>query len=150
VIEDNAWGISVAKLAATSVADNSLRAASYGIPGVRVADNDPEAVFKAAGAAVSRAREGGGPTLIEIETVRLAGHFMGDAEGYRPPEEKAKAHASDPITRYRDKLLAQNVLTQAGVAGIDAQTAEEVAQAVAFARQSPFPRAEEALEKLYA
>ena len=150
VIEDNAWGISVAKLAATSVADNSLRAASYGMPGVRVANNDPVAVFSAAGQAIARARQGDGPTLIEIETVRLARHFMGDAEGYRPPEEKAKAHASDPIPRYRDALMSEGVLTQAQAADIDAHSLAQVAQAVAFVRQSPFPRAEEALEKLYA
>ena len=150
VIEDNAWGISVAKLESTAVADNSVRAAGYGIPGVRVPDNDPVAVFRAAGEAVARARRGEGPSLIEIETVRLAGHFMGDAEGYRPAEEKAQAHASDPIPRFRARLLAEGVLTEAAASRIDREAAETVAAAVEFARRSPFPKPEEALEKLFA
>lgn len=150
VIEDNAWGISVAKLESTAVADNSVRAAGYGIPGVRVPDNDPVAVFRAAGEAVARARRGEGPSLIEIETVRLAGHFMGDAEGYRPAEEKAQAQASDPIPRFRARLLAEGVLTEAAASRIDREAAETVAAAVEFARRSPFPKPEEALEKLFA
>jgi pyruvate dehydrogenase E1 component alpha subunit len=150
VIEDNAWGISVAKPESTAVADNSVRAAAYGMPGVRVRDNDPVAVFQAAGEAVARARRGDGPGLIEIETVRLAGHFMGDAEGYRPAEEKARAQASDPIPRFRARLENEGVLTAAAAAQIEREAAEAVAAAVAFARQSPFPRPEEALEKLYA
>jgi len=150
VIEDNAWGISVAKLEATAVADNSVRAAGYGMPGVRVHDNDLVAVFQVAGEAIARARRGEGPSLIEIETVRLAGHFMGDAEGYRPPDEKARAHASDPIPRFRDRLIRDGVLTDVATSQIDHEAAETVAAAVAFARQSPFPQPQEALEKLYA
>ena len=150
VIEDNAWGISVAKADSTAIADNSLRAAGYGVPGVRVRDNDPVAVFRAAGEAVLRARRGEGPSLLEIETVRLAGHFMGDAEGYRPASEKAAAQAGDPIPRFRARLLAEEVLTEAAASTIEQEAGEAVSAAVAFARQSPFPRPEEALEKLYA
>ena len=70
------------------MARNDARAAGYGMPGVYIPGNDPIAIFDVAGEAVARARAGGGPTLIEIETYRLAGHFMGDAEGYRPKGEK--------------------------------------------------------------
>lgn len=74
------------KSASTSVPRNDVRAASYGIPGVYVPGNDPLAIWEAAGAAVARARAGEGPTLLEVETYRLVGHFMGDAEGYRPKD----------------------------------------------------------------
>ncbi len=83
VIEDNAWGISVSKRDSTAIADNAQRAAAYGMPGHRITGNDPIAIFDVAGEAIARARSGDGPTLIEIETYRLEGHFMGDAEGYR-------------------------------------------------------------------
>lgn len=61
VIEDNAWGISVAKQASTAVPRNDLRASAYGMPGVHVADNDVDGVFAAAGQAIARAREVGAP-----------------------------------------------------------------------------------------
>ena len=63
------------KSKSTAVADNSVRAAAYGIPGVHIADNDTLAIFTAAGEAIERARSGGGPTLMEIETYRYYGTF---------------------------------------------------------------------------
>jgi TPP-dependent pyruvate/acetoin dehydrogenase alpha subunit len=84
VIEDNAYGISVAKQECTSVVSNATRAASYGMPGIEVANNDPDLIYDAGGEAIARARSGDGPSLIEIQTDRLAGHFVGDVDGYRP------------------------------------------------------------------
>ena len=83
VIEDNDWAISVPRAASTAINSNADRAVGYGIPGVRVEENDVEAVFEAAGAAIDRARAGEGPSLIEIHTLRLWGHFEGDAQAYR-------------------------------------------------------------------
>ena len=77
VIEDNEWAISVSREASTAIGSNADRAAAYGIPGQRIEDNDVEAVYTAAGDAVARARAGEGPTLIEVHTVRLWGHFEG-------------------------------------------------------------------------
>ena len=86
----------------TSVRDNSPRAAAYGIPGERVEGNDVEKIYEATKRAVDRARAGGGPTLLEIHTVRLWGHFEGDARAYRGTE-LAEAEAKDPIP-----LMKQN------------------------------------------
>ncbi len=86
LIEDNDWAISVPRAASTSVADNSKRAAAYGIPGERVEGNDVEAIYAACKRAVDRARAGEGPTLLEVHTVRLWGHFEGDAQAYRGDE----------------------------------------------------------------
>ncbi len=149
VIEDNAYGISVAKRDCTAVADNALRAASYGMPGVRVTGNDPDAVYAAAGEAIARARSAKGPSLIEIETYRLEGHFMGDPEGYRPDGEVAGLKARDPIPLYRARLLADGF--EAGVldrADSDAQA--DVAAAFAFARAAPSPAPEEAFDHVFA
>ena len=149
VIEDNAWGISVAKSLCTAIEHNSERAAAYGIPGVRVANNDPDVIFEAAGAAIERARAGGGPTLIDIETVRLEGHFMGDAEGYRPAEEKGGLAGRDPIPLYRGRLASEGVAA-ADLDALESEAKELVQHAIAFARQSPEPAADEAFAHVFA
>jgi TPP-dependent pyruvate/acetoin dehydrogenase alpha subunit len=150
VVEDNAWGISVAKETATSITHNSDRAAGYGIPGVHVPGNDPDAIFSAAGEAIARAREGKGPTLLDLETYRLAGHFMGDAEAYRPEGEKDGLFSKDPIIVYEKRLLSSNELSEADNAAIKEKAKAEVDAAIAFARDSKFARPEEALNHVFA
>jgi acetoin:2,6-dichlorophenolindophenol oxidoreductase subunit alpha len=98
VVEDNDWGISVPRKASTSVGSNADRAAAYGMPGERVEDNDVEAVTRAA-RAVARARAGEGPSLLEVHTLRLWGHFEGDAQGYRPELADVSEHDPIPATR---------------------------------------------------
>jgi pyruvate dehydrogenase E1 component alpha subunit len=137
VVEDNDWGISVPRSASTSVASNADRAAAYGIPGVRVEDNSVEAVHAAAGEAIARARSGDGPTLIEVHTLRLWGHFEGDAEGYRPDLESVSEH--DPIPQYRDLLLKTGALTDGQYEAMQASAAERVEDAIDFAKNSPTP-----------
>jgi pyruvate dehydrogenase E1 component alpha subunit len=149
VIEDNAWGISVAKQASTAIERNYLRAAAYGMSGVFVPGNDADAIFAAAADAIERARTGGGPSLIEIETSRLAGHFMGDGEQYRPAGEKEALQAKDPIPAYRQRLLEMGVLDERAAEEIAARARGRVDEAVLFARESPYPAPEEALEKVF-
>ena len=150
VIEDNAWGISVAKDASTSVANNSDRAAAYGVPGKRIEGNDPYAIYEAAGEAVARARAGDGPTLLEVDTYRLAGHFIGDAEGYRPEGEKDALFEKDPIPKMRDKMVADGVATAAEMDTIENEAAATVDAAIKFARDSADPSPEDALTKVFA
>ncbi len=150
VIEDNAWGISVSKEASTAISNNADRAAAYGIPGKRIAGNDPYAIYEAAGEAIARARAGEGPSLLEIETYRLAGHFMGDAEGYRPKGEKDALFAKDPIPKMRAKMIADGVATDAELDAIEAQAAARVEQAIKFARESADPAPETALTSVFA
>lgn len=137
VVEDNDWGISVPRAHATSVASNAERAAGYGMPGVRVEDNSVEAVYAAAGAAIARARSGGGPTLIEVHTLRLWGHFEGDAEGYRT--DLATVPERDPIPIYRDTLIGSGALTAEQYAAMQASAADRVEEAIAYAKNSPTP-----------
>ncbi|GAB2179698.1 thiamine pyrophosphate-dependent dehydrogenase E1 component subunit alpha [Dongia sp. agr-C8] len=150
VIEDNAWGISVSKRDSTAVADNAVRAAAYGMPGHRITGNDPMKIFAVAGAAIARARAGQGPSLIEIETYRLEGHFMGDAEGYRAEGEVAGLKAKDPIAALRRRLLADGTLDAAADARIRAEAESRVADAIAAARAAPFPEARQAFEQVFA
>ncbi|MDQ7248881.1 thiamine pyrophosphate-dependent dehydrogenase E1 component subunit alpha [Dongia sedimenti] len=150
VIEDNAWGISVAKKDSTSVTDNALRAAAYGMPGHRVTGNDPLKIFDVAGAAITRARAGQGPTLIEIETYRLEGHFIGDAEGYRAEGEVVGLKAKDPIAVLRQLLLQEGTIDVAADVRIQAEAQSAVAEAIAAARAAPFPAAQAAFEQVFA
>jgi len=150
VCEDNAWAISVPKGKATAVANNSDRAAAYGIPGVLVPDNDPVAIYETAGEAIARARAGGGPSLIEIKTDRLFGHFEGDPQVYRTPEEMALLKERDAMRAFEARLIATGVMTaDEAQATWDAARAE-VDAAIDFARSSPYPAPEAALQHVFA
>ncbi len=138
VIEDNDWAISVPRSDSTSVPSNAARAAAYGMPGERVEGNDVEAVSDAAERAIIRARTGGGPTLLEFHTVRLWGHFEGDAQAYRG-DELAVAESHDPIPAYEAKLRADAILDDDKVASIKTEAQAEVDAAIAFALASPVP-----------
>lgn len=137
VVEDNDWAISVPRAGSTAIPSNADRAAAYGMPGERVEDNDVDAVYAAAGRAVERARSGGGPSLLEVHTVRLWGHFEGDAQGYRP--ELAEVPSHDPLPRYEAALREAGVLDDDAVESIKADASRRVEAAVAFAKSSPEP-----------
>jgi len=149
VCEDNGFAISVKKEAATAVASNASRGAAYGMPGIDVGENDPVAIYEAAGEAIERARSGGGPTIIEIKTDRLLGHFQGDGEVYRPKEVVAAMRERDPIGLLEKRMREQGVLDDAAVSEIEARAQEVVDGAYAFARSSPYPAPEEALEHVF-
>ncbi len=149
VIEDNDWAISVPKSHSTATASNADRAAGYGIPGVRVENNDVEAIFEAAGAAVDRARAGEGPSLIEIHTLRLWGHFEGDAQAYRGAELET-VDERDPIPRYAKSLVDLGELTEDQIVTIAAAADAEVDAAIQFAVSSPEPKPQDALLHVFA
>jgi len=150
VIEDNAWGISVAKSGSTAVPHNDVRASAYGITGYRVG-NDPLEIFAIAGEAIASARQGEGPCLIEVSTLRMAGHFIGDAEGYRGESEKASLAELDPIPIFRKRLLESAAkLSEAELEDVEKNARERVDLAVARARAAQEPAPEEALEKVFA
>ena len=149
IIEDNSWAISVAKQLSTAIPDNSQRAAAYGIPGVRVDENDVLAVYEVVGEAVQRARRGEGASLVEVKTDRLYGHFQGDPELYRPNDEVPSLKANDPIQRLIKQLVEQGIATQAEVDAACAEATAAVDAAYTFARQSPYPAPEAALEDVF-
>ena len=147
VVEDNDWAISVPRDASTALKSNADRASAYGMPGVRVEGNDVEAIHAAAAEAVALARSGGGPSLLEIHTLRLWGHFEGDAQGYR--DDAATANEHDPIPRYRQRLLDSAVLTESDVDVMTASATERVEDAIAFAKSSPAPDPAEATRYVF-
>jgi pyruvate dehydrogenase E1 component alpha subunit len=148
VVEDNDWAISVPRTASTAIVSNAVRAAAYGIPGRRIEDNDVETVHAVAAEAVARARAGEGPSLVEVHTLRMWGHFEGDAQGYRP--ELADVPEHDPIPRYEQRLRADGVLDDAQVAAIRERATAKVEDAVAFAKGSPTPDPTSATDLVFA
>lgn len=149
VIEDNGWAVSVPKHASTAVPCNDVRASAYGIPGHFVEGNDPDRIFDVIGEAVARARAGDGPSLIEIQTERLQGHFMGDTEGYRPEAERTTKTARDPIPLYRDRLRAEGVLSHEEDETLVADARRVVDTAFDFARAAPEAAPEDAFDTVF-
>jgi pyruvate dehydrogenase E1 component alpha subunit len=137
VVEDNDWGISVPRSVSTAIPSNADRAAAYGIPGERVEDNDVEGVWAAASRAVARARAGDGPSLIEVHTLRMWGHFEGDAQGYRPDLDTVDER--DPIPQYAAKLRGQGILDDTIEERIRQESRDLVEDAVEHAKASPPP-----------
>ena len=148
VIEDNDWAISVPRDASTSVGSNALRGAAHGMPAERIEDNDVEAVYAAAGRAVARARAGDGPTLLEVRTLRLWGHFEGDAQAYRSDLDSVPDR--DPIPAYEAALRAAGVLDDARNTEIRDEAATRVEEAIGFAKESPLPDPAEATSYVFA
>jgi len=148
--ENNGWAEFTPQKVHTRLEDLSLRAASYGIPGVTVDGDDVLKVLEAAEKAVARARKGEGPTLLECKTHRWFGHFAGDAQKYRSPKEIEEVRKFDPVLKFRNLLLEMKVVTPKDVEEIEARVKAEIDEAVAFAENSPVSGREELLEGVYA
>jgi TPP-dependent pyruvate/acetoin dehydrogenase alpha subunit len=149
VCENNFWASTTAHDLSTAGGSIAARAAGYGIPGVTVDGNDVLAVYGAMDAAVSRARAGQGPSLVEARTVRFLGHFEGDPQGYRSRGEVEAGRQRDPIARLRAHLEDRRLLDPAHAARVAAAVELEVQEAVDFAESSPLPAPKDALEDLF-
>jgi len=145
IIENNFYGISVDIRSVTKEHQLSKRAVGYGIPGITIDGNDVFAVYEETRKAVERARSGQGPTLIECLTYRWQGHHVGDPAVYRPEEEVAVWRAKDPIAR----LGALKLLSRKEVDDIRAAVDAEIAEACAFAEDSPYPDISEAYTDVF-
>jgi pyruvate dehydrogenase E1 component alpha subunit len=145
VCENNLYGASTAVAEVIAVKNIADRGAAYGMPGVVVDGNDVLAVREATRDAVRRARGGEGPTLIECMTYRLCGHSRSDACGYRTREEEAEWREKDPLTVLARRLLEEEGASEEALDRIEQGVIGEVDEAVAFAEESPYPAAEDAL-----
>lgn len=149
VCENNLYAMGTRQSRVMAIENVADRGVAYGIPGVVVDGNDVMAVYETACEAVERARSGKGPTLIECKTYRHKGHSRFDPATYRPKEEVEEWMKSDPITRFRARLLEMKTLTEEEADKIEQDVAVAVEDAVKFAVESPFPAPEEALEHVY-
>ncbi len=150
VCENNQYATEVPFATVTKNASVASRAASYGLPGIELDGNDVLAIYQAAGEAVRRARAGNGPTLLECKTYRTRPHSEGMRDaGYRTQEEVEGWRGRDPIPRLRNHLLAEGIATEDELAQIDRAVQEMIAEAVEFAKESPWPDAATATDHVY-
>jgi pyruvate dehydrogenase E1 component alpha subunit len=138
ILENNRFAYSTPNELEFAV-DPVERARTYGFPGVVVDGNDVEAVFNAAAAAVERARNGEGPTLIEAQTMRMHGHGAHDDMSYVPAELREEWAQRDPIERYRTDLVDEHGFDPQEVEETVAAARSEVEEAAAKALASPMP-----------
>jgi TPP-dependent pyruvate/acetoin dehydrogenase alpha subunit len=154
VCENNQYGADNAVESVRVVADISMHAAAYGMPGVSVDGNDVLAVHDAASEAVERGRRGDGPTLIVCKTFRWLFHAMRDVP---PPETRPanlltewRSRYRDPITRFEDHLTGNRIVTEAEVLAIREQVKRDLDAAVDFAEASPYPDPKDLLVDMFA
>ncbi len=149
VCENNLYGLTGPAEEMLSVKDVAARATSYDIPGVVVDGNDVLDVYEAVGEAVKRARQGGGPSLIEAKTYRLKGHFVGDPCVYRDDEEVEMWRKKEPIKRFKKHLIDNEGIDEEIIAEIDKNLEKELKAAVKFAKESPDPEIEVVFEDVF-
>ena len=141
VCENNLYATEMAFLRATKNTSVASRAAAYGMLGVAVDGQDVVAVHDAAQTAIKRARQGGGPTLIECKTYRYVGHHEGDpGTDYRTREEVQQWKQKDPVKLARKRLLEAGV-EESKLQAADQEIEQLIDQAVEFAENSPEPSA---------
>lgn len=126
------------------------RAAGYGMPGVCVDGNDPLAVKSALDDALRRARDGGGPTLVECVTFRFRGHYFGDRMPYIPSEQLEAAMADDPVPRFRGHLAQAGICDRDELDRIDRDAAAAVEAALHAVMSADSPSLDELDRDVYA
>jgi pyruvate dehydrogenase E1 component alpha subunit len=118
--------------------------------GVTVDGDDVLKVYEEAEKAVTRARKGQGPTLLECKTHRWFGHFAGDAQKYRSSKEIQEARGFDPIAKFQKFLLESKSIRPEYINTIETKIKSEIEEAIAFAENSPVGEMEELFNDVYA
>jgi len=145
VVENNLYGITVDIRRVVKEQQLSKRAAGYGIEGITIDGNDVHLVHETAKRCIEKARNGGGPTLIECLTYRWYGHHVGDPGEYRPPAEIEEWKKRDPLLSPEQKGL----LTEEEISTIKAEVDAEIASACRFAEESPYADISEAYTDVF-
>lgn len=115
------------------------RASAYGLPPILVDGNDADVMYETAKQTIDKARDGGGPSLVEALTYRHGGHSRADPAKYRPEAEVREWLGRDPIPRYRERLIAAGI-SKAELDAIEQQAQQKVDAATEEARNGPPPR----------
>ncbi len=150
VIENNQYGEYSPVAATTPITRLADRAASYGIPGVFVDGNDITAMQQVTAEALDRARADDGPTLIEADTYRQAGHSRSDPGAYRPEGELERWLARDPIVLLEQAMARHDAQTEVGLRSIRDEVRADITQALERALSWPYPEADARFEDVYA
>jgi len=152
VCENNLWAAQTPSAQTLALPDVAARAAGYGIPGVVVDGNDVVAVHEAAVEAIARARAGDGPSLIECKSYRWRRHTeRPETPDRRPEQEIEEWKKADPIARLKGDLQnQQGQLSDEEWQAMDSEILDAIEASVSFAKASPFPAPEAALEDVFA
>jgi pyruvate dehydrogenase E1 component alpha subunit len=147
---NNQWAISLPRARQTRARTIAQKALAYGFPGIQVDGNDLLAVYAATREAVERARQGGGPTLVEAVTYRLSLHTTADdPTRYRSEDEVKAWEAKEPLPRFRRYLEARGLVSDAIHAAIEAEVDEEIGRAIEGAEARMTPTLLDAFEHVY-
>jgi TPP-dependent pyruvate/acetoin dehydrogenase alpha subunit len=149
IVENNQWAYSTPTEKQSALRDLADRARAYGVKGAVVDGNDVLAVERTTREAVSYAREGNGPVLIEAKTMRMLGHAQHDAAEYVPRAMLQAWKQRDPLERFEKVLTEKKLWNPKTKKEIDARVASEIRADVEFAENSPFPPPESAEEGVY-
>ena len=149
VCENNHYAYSTPQHLEMPVDTVAERADAYGMHGIRVNAQDLNRVLDEAEKAITRARTGGGPSLVECLTYRHHGHSEHDPARYRPEEELAEWAARDPIELFSLYLEKRGHDVEALTAEVKAAAEAEIEKAIAFAEASPLPAGEDAMRHIY-
>ena len=150
VVENNGYAESTSVDWAVACDSYVDRASGFGMPGVTVDGTDFFAVYEAAGEIIRRAREGGGPSLLECKMIRFFGHFEGDAQTYRASGEVDDIRANqDCLKSFSKTVTASGVLSQADLEACDTEVLSLIEEAVSSAKSAELPTEADLLTDVY-
>lgn len=149
ICENNQYAMGTSVERTSNVIDIYKLADGYDMPADKVDGMTPENVHEHVSRAVKRAREGDGPTLLELKTYRYKGHSISDPQKYRTKEEVEEYREQDPLIKVRNKILVSNFASAADLDQIDQKINLIVEESVRFAEESPWPDDSELLKDVY-
>ena len=149
ICENNHYAMGTSVERTSNVVDIYKLADAYEMPADSIDGMSPEAVHESVARAVKRAREGAGPTLLEIKTYRYKGHSISDPQKYRTKEEVEEYKAKDPIQNVLSTIFTKKFATQEEIDAINQRVNNTVAESVKFAEESPWPDDSEVLKDVY-
>lgn len=149
ICENNHYAMGTSVERTSNVIDIYKLADAYEMPADKVDGMVPELVHESVARAVKRAREGDGPTLLEMKTYRYKGHSISDPQKYRSKDEVDEYKEQDPISRVQKTIIENGFATQADLDAIDSKIASIVDESVRFAEESPWPDDSELLKDVY-
>lgn len=150
VVENNQWAIGMAHNRSTSSPEIYKKARAFGLPSSEVDGMDVLAVREVTKQAIIRARSGEGPTLIEALTYRFRGHSLADPDELRSKQEKDAWFSRDPIRRFRDYIIENNIANISVLEKINQKVNAQIDEAVNFAVNSPDPSVSKLKDYLFA
>src|SRR5699024_683116 len=149
VCENNKYAMGTSVERTSNVQDIALLGGSYKMPSDTVGGMSCEAVHKSLDKAVKRARKGDGPTILDVKTYRYRGHSMSDHAKYHTKEEVKKYKEKDPTNQVLNTIMDKKYASKEEIEAIKSRVDAEVAEAVKYAEDSPYPDDDELLNDIY-